>query len=229
MVLYTNSRPESKPQFGLTLGRLTDISNHQPKISNIFPSFQPPERKKMSITLSFNPIIRLKMQVIPPQFPAKKTTTKSFSISARLQNQQQQQLNLSVLRFTLGISLCILLSMIIDWCMYMVYDLSCAVYVGLLGFRDTWVGRVLLAQMDWLRVWFASDSEPFRGFWFCYYHSSSACDSATTLSLRLPFVRILCGFSWFSHFDFALSVENRSSGPFFGSILHFYSLSWTIS
>ncbi|XP_062153578.1 protein COFACTOR ASSEMBLY OF COMPLEX C SUBUNIT B CCB2, chloroplastic isoform X2 [Alnus glutinosa] len=58
----------------------------------------------MSKTLSFNPLIPLKMQVIPPQFPAKKTRTKSLSISARLQNQQQQQqLNLSVLRFTLGI------------------------------------------------------------------------------------------------------------------------------
>ncbi|XP_059452101.1 protein COFACTOR ASSEMBLY OF COMPLEX C SUBUNIT B CCB2, chloroplastic isoform X2 [Corylus avellana] len=56
----------------------------------------------MSKALSFNPLIPLKMHVIHPQFPAKKTTAKPFSISARLQN-QQQQLNLSVLRFTLGI------------------------------------------------------------------------------------------------------------------------------
>uniref|UniRef100_A0A2N9HPF7 Endonuclease/exonuclease/phosphatase domain-containing protein n=1 Tax=Fagus sylvatica TaxID=28930 RepID=A0A2N9HPF7_FAGSY len=57
-------------------------------------------------TLFLNPlIIQLKMK-LPPQFPAKKTTTKSASISARLQNSQtptNQQLNLSVLRFTLGI------------------------------------------------------------------------------------------------------------------------------
>lgn len=143
----------------------------------------------MSKALSFNPLIPLKMHVIHPQFPAKKTTTKPFSISARLQNHQQQQLNLSVLRFTLGISLCIYF-LIYDWCIYIVSNLSFAVSVGLLGFRDTWVGRVLLTQMDWLRVWFASGSEPFRGFGFCYCHSSSACEQ--TLSLRFPFARILC-------------------------------------
>ncbi|KAM3682331.1 hypothetical protein ACB098_12G065600 [Castanea mollissima] len=59
-----------------------------------------------AMSMCFNPLIQLKMR---PQFPAKKTTSKSTSISARNQNsqtptnQQQQQLNLSVLRFTLGI------------------------------------------------------------------------------------------------------------------------------
>ncbi|XP_030933566.1 protein COFACTOR ASSEMBLY OF COMPLEX C SUBUNIT B CCB2, chloroplastic isoform X1 [Quercus lobata] len=59
-----------------------------------------------AVSMCFNPLIQLKMR---PQFPAKKTTSKSTSISARNQNsqtptnQQQQQLNLSVLRFTLGI------------------------------------------------------------------------------------------------------------------------------
>jgi hypothetical protein len=74
-----------------------------------FPNSQTAEkeRKKMNTnTLFLNPlIIQLKMK-LPPQFPAKKTTTKSASISARLQNSQtptNQQLNLSVLRFTLGI------------------------------------------------------------------------------------------------------------------------------
>ncbi|KAB1210744.1 hypothetical protein CJ030_MR6G019865 [Morella rubra] len=62
----------------------------------------------MSNTLCLNPLVQLKIKIIPPQFPAKKST-KSVSISARLQNsqtpsnQQEQQLNLSVLRFTLGI------------------------------------------------------------------------------------------------------------------------------
>jgi hypothetical protein len=84
--------------------------SYQPKFQTSFPASKhqnQKERKKMSKALSFNPLIPLKMHVIHPQFPAKKTTTKPFSISARLQNQQQQQLNLSVLRFTLGISLCI--------------------------------------------------------------------------------------------------------------------------
>ncbi|KAM4069101.1 hypothetical protein ACJW30_12G064600 [Castanea mollissima] len=59
-----------------------------------------------AMSMCFNPLIQLKMR---PQFPAKKTTSKSTSISARNQNsqtptnQQQQQLNLSVLRFTFGI------------------------------------------------------------------------------------------------------------------------------
>ncbi|KAK1553981.1 hypothetical protein Q3G72_006128 [Acer saccharum] len=52
----------------------------------------------MSVLLS-NPLIKLK---IPLQSRAK-TTAKSISISARLDDSQQQQLNLSVLRFTFGI------------------------------------------------------------------------------------------------------------------------------
>ncbi|KAK2653774.1 hypothetical protein Ddye_013630 [Dipteronia dyeriana] len=52
----------------------------------------------MSVLLS-NPLIKLK---IPLQSRAK-TTAKSISISARFDELQQQQLNLSVLRFTFGI------------------------------------------------------------------------------------------------------------------------------
>ncbi|KAJ7975665.1 protein COFACTOR ASSEMBLY OF COMPLEX C SUBUNIT B CCB2, chloroplastic [Quillaja saponaria] len=58
----------------------------------------------MSSVLSFNPFLPLK---IPSQFRAK-TRTRKLSISSRFENSQrptdqQQQLNLSVLRFTLGI------------------------------------------------------------------------------------------------------------------------------
>ncbi|XP_071724823.1 protein COFACTOR ASSEMBLY OF COMPLEX C SUBUNIT B CCB2, chloroplastic-like [Rutidosis leptorrhynchoides] len=49
-------------------------------------------------TISFNPLIQLKLR---PKLGAK--TSKSSSISARLDNSQDEQLNLSVLRFTLGI------------------------------------------------------------------------------------------------------------------------------
>ncbi|KAG2711215.1 hypothetical protein I3760_04G067100 [Carya illinoinensis] len=60
----------------------------------------------MSNLLYSNPLIQFKMKIIPAQFPAKKSTMKPASISSRLQNSQtpsNQQLNLSVLRFTLGI------------------------------------------------------------------------------------------------------------------------------
>lgn len=184
----------------------------------------------MSNALCLNPLVQLKIKIIPPRFPAKKST-KSVSISARLQNsqtpsnQQEQQLNLSVLRFTLGLSLsrwtCVCFSCVLS-------------NLGLCPcFRDTWVWRVLLAQMDRVRVWFASDSQPFRGFRFCNYHSSTACER--TLPMRSPSVGIifdvvllffipLCLSLWFLP-----SVEDRSSGPFSGSILYFNSISGKIS
>ncbi|KAG6716815.1 hypothetical protein I3842_04G067600 [Carya illinoinensis] len=60
----------------------------------------------MSYLLCSNPLIQFKMKIITAQFPAKKSTVKPASVSSRLQNSQtpsNQQLNLSILRFTLGI------------------------------------------------------------------------------------------------------------------------------
>jgi hypothetical protein len=63
-------------------------------------------------------------------------------------------------------------------------------------------------------------------------------DSATATPAQLVSKPFLCdfllleffvGFVLILSFDFALSLENRSSGPFFGSILHFNSLFRKIS
>ena len=91
-------------------------------------------------------------------------------------------------------------------------------------FRDTWFGWVLFTEMDRVRFWFASDCKPFRGFGSCYYHSITARESQ---SRTKPFCFISC--CVFSINIFLVCIENRSSGPFIGSILNCNSLSWKIS
>lgn len=104
-------------------------------------------------------------------FPQLNTTTntsrrkKEFQLSAQADDsqsnsdpQQQQQLNLSVLRFTFGFYHSHLLSISLsDDCW------GSNLIMGFLT-RDTWTGRILLAQMDRIRVRVPHCFEPFCGF-----------------------------------------------------------------
>lgn len=128
-------------------------------------------------TLSSNPLIQLKSS---PKFRAKKRTTKFSAVSARLDNSKANstdpQLNLSVLRFTLGNS--IYLSLYFSITLWDVYRWW--VYWTIGWCRNSWAGRVLLTQMDRIRVWFAFAREPFC--WFCFTYASSACKQIKSFS-----------------------------------------------
>lgn len=128
--------------------------------------------------LSPNPLIRL---TSTPRFRAK-TRPKAPAVSARLddsKNSANQQLNLSVLRFTLGISLSLSLSrhflmQLENLGLWEAVKTLCVTFRCNLGFRDSWIGRVLLTQMDRLWIWFTSSPEPL--FWFefsCSHHPSA--------------------------------------------------------
>lgn len=111
----------------------------------------------MSLLLS-NPLIQLKV----PTRPRAKTTKNSFSISARLDNSQprEQELNLSVLRFTFG-------SYSLSYA-YTIFVFKFQNRMPLFGCRDTWIRRVVSTEMDRLRLRFASCIEPLCFFQFSY-------------------------------------------------------------
>jgi len=103
----------------------------------------------------------------------------------------QQQVNLSVLRFTFGgliflwdiftntlwALLCFTISLVV---------LSCLLCLKSIGIRrNTLVGRILLAQMDWLWFRIPYSVEPFCWFKFTC-NLSSACE--LTSWLDLPFL-----------------------------------------
>ena len=102
------------------------------------------------------------------------TKKRRATLSPRLDNSKSNStdppLNLSVLRFTLGNSLtlsllrytCVKIDRFIGWC------------------RNTWPGRVLLTQMDRLRVRFIFGLEPFC--WFCFTYSTAACKKMKSFS-----------------------------------------------
>lgn len=84
------------------------------------------------------------------------------------QNQNEQQLNLSVLRFTLGI-------MSFSFPFLVFYEMSLKKPTIFLFFlRNTWIGRILLAQIHWICIWSAFSIEPFSGLGFFLHYSSSA-------------------------------------------------------
>lgn len=147
-------------------------------------------------TTCFKPWIPRNSKVLLcPKTCSRKPTTATTTVRASLQDsqppntsQQQQQLNLSVLRFTLGHPThpsLVLFSIHIHTC----HTHTCALVSLLLFihwlvwfffffvycFRDTWVGWVLLAQMDWLWLCFASALKSLPWFWFCHCYTSPAC------------------------------------------------------
>lgn len=124
-------------------------------------------------SICFKPCVPSK--VLYPRTSSTKFTT---MVRASLQDpqppntSQQQQLNLSVLRFTLGLSLSLYAH---TWCKGAFVTLFSHWYLGCFCFRDTWVWWILLAQMDWLWLWFAFALKSLSWFWLSHCYTSTAC------------------------------------------------------
>lgn len=140
-----------------------------------------------------------------PLFSIARTTTgplqrRSLTVGVRAQDSDrqpsQQQLNLSVLRFTLGMcKFSYLFCYFFDFfvCLYVLIrsQFNCQetnqtksiifMFSQIKICRDTGVGWVVLATMDWSWIWIACGAQPFPLLWS---NSSSDCKVYTPLLLK---------------------------------------------
>lgn len=133
------------------------------------------------------PVKRYGKSIRSSEFRGWKTRkSSSLTIYSRLDkstestNAQQQQLNLSVLRFTLGSSKNPLsVSRFQSVYTRLMYTYLCLKFLRVLAVlpRNTWIGRILFAEIYWLRIWFSFGIEPPSRFRLIRHYRSTARES----------------------------------------------------
>lgn len=109
-------------------------------------------------------------------------------------------------------------------------EFMCVMFRCNMGFRDSWIGRILLTQMDWLRIWFTSAIESLCWFEFSCFHHPSTVGKHTQLSGNAFVFRFSLEFHYFCCLMwFLLFIENRGFRHFLGSIFYCTSLLGKVS
>lgn len=147
------------------------------------------------------PVKRYGISIPPSEFRCRKTRKSSpMILYSRLDNStdtQQQQLNLSVLRFTLGRSKTPLF-LSLNFNSYFSLYISISIYFHVIYAhylcvklcarvhvldRNTWIGRIVFASVHRLRIWFSFGIESLSRFRFIRHHRCTARELAICIQL----------------------------------------------